>query len=175
MIPGTINSFFKGMINRFGAIALDKCRKVLSMNAVDGFSAIDAIVAGINAVELDLREQYYVGIGGLPNAKGEMELDAAIMDHKSRFFHSKYKFSIFESIINRYGAVMSIKNCCSPIAVARTVLEKSPHNILCGDGALEWAEKNGFDAANILTEKSKLKWEEWLQVKAQQQTVLGVF
>lgn len=49
-------------------------------------TAVDAVEAGINAVEIDEKDQYFVGAGGLPNSMGVMELDAAIMDHKSRLF-----------------------------------------------------------------------------------------
>ena len=71
----------------------------------------------INAVEIDTRDQYFVGYGGLPNADGIMQLDAAIMNHHSQ-----------------YGAVMGLENIKTPISVARKILEKCPHNILIGEG-----------------------------------------
>lgn len=72
--------------HRFGAIALDKCKEVLSSDLYgeNETSATDGVEMGIRAVELDQNDQYYVGVGGLPNSNGIMELDAAIMDHKSR-------------------------------------------------------------------------------------------
>jgi isoaspartyl peptidase/L-asparaginase-like protein (Ntn-hydrolase superfamily) len=56
----------------FGAIALDRCISILK----SGSSAVDAVEAGIRAVELDTRGQYFVGVGGLPNSDGIMQLDA---------------------------------------------------------------------------------------------------
>jgi len=111
------------------------------------YKAIDIVEKSINIVELDTHDQYYVGYGGLPNANGIMELDAAIMDHNSK-----------------YGAVMCLQNIKIPISVARRILEKCPHNILCGEGALEWAIKESFHIDyDILTEKSKNEWIQWKQ------------
>jgi hypothetical protein len=61
----------------FGALAVETARAVLQ----EGGTALDAVERGINRVELDVADQYYVGYGGLPNAKGVMEMDAALMDH----------------------------------------------------------------------------------------------
>lgn len=105
---------------------------------------MDALEQGVNAVEVDLNGQYYVGHGGLPNAKGAMEFDAAVMDDKLR-----------------YGAVMALSDIRTPISVARSILEKSPHNILVGEGALEWAVKQGFKKENTLTDQSKAEYETW--------------
>lgn len=60
----------------FGRLAVDKAREKLGQ----GKSALDAVEAGVNAVEIDNQEQYYVGYGGFPNAAGVMELDAAVME-----------------------------------------------------------------------------------------------
>ena len=114
-------------------------------------SAMDAVERGINQVELDDAEQYYVGVGGLPNADGMMELDAAVMDHK-----------------RRYGAVLALTDVATPVSVARSVLERSPHSVLCGAGARAWAASQGFapkqDAA--LTDQSRDAWETWRNEKA---------
>jgi len=108
------------------------------------YTAIDIIEKSINVVELDTRDQYYVGYGGLPNANGIMELDAAIMDHNSK-----------------YGAVMCLQNIKTPISVARKILEKCPHNILSSDGALQWAIKESFKVEDVLTESSRDEWIQW--------------
>jgi hypothetical protein len=108
------------------------------------YTALDIIEKSINIVELDTRDQYYVGYGGLPNANGIMELDAAIMDHNSK-----------------YGAVMCLQNIKTPISVARKILEKCPHNILSGDGALQWAIKESFQVEDVLTESSRDEWIQW--------------
>lgn len=65
----------------FGEIAVDACINIL----LSGGSAIDAVEKGINAVELDNNDQYFVGVGGLPNRDGVMEFDAAIIDHDMRY------------------------------------------------------------------------------------------
>ena len=126
---------------RFGAIAVDACAPLLE----SGLAAIDCVEEGIRAVETDNTDQYFVGVGGLPNAKGVMELDAAIMDSDSR-----------------YGAVMALQNIVNPISVARSVMEKCVHNVIVGDGALQWAVSNGFEEdSGVLTEQSKLEWQAW--------------
>ena len=67
---------------QFGALAVEECAtRLLHPNT----SALDAVEAGINVVELDDAEQYYVGVGGLPNALGVVECDAAVMDHRRRY------------------------------------------------------------------------------------------
>ena len=74
-----------------------------------------------------------------------MELDAAIMDH-----------------LKRYGAVMALSDIMNPISVARTIMEKCPHNVLCGEGALKWAKLQGFVAkTNIIKEEYSKEYEQW--------------
>jgi isoaspartyl peptidase/L-asparaginase-like protein (Ntn-hydrolase superfamily) len=126
----------------FGKIAIKNCiPTLLSANN----SAMDAVEIGIRAVEVDTQDQYYVGVGGFPNADGDMEFDAAIMDDKLR-----------------YGAVMSLQNIRNPISVARSILEKCVHNILTGSGALQWALDHGFTFdEHVLTEDSRLQWQQW--------------
>lgn len=126
----------------FGEIAINAALPSI----LRGSSAIDAVETGIRAVELDNKEQYFVGVGGFPNELGEMELDAAIMDHNCR-----------------YGAVMSITDIANPISVARSVMEKSPHNILTGKGAKMWALENGFRAESILTTEAHDEWQQWMK------------
>ncbi|CAM9121842.1 unnamed protein product, partial [Ectocarpus fasciculatus] len=64
---------------RFGKIAVDAAAELLA----DGGTALDATEAGVTAVELDTQDQYFVGLGGLPNANGQMEFDAAVMEGTS--------------------------------------------------------------------------------------------
>lgn len=124
----------------FGAIAVKESSKFL----MQGRSALDAVEQGIRCVEIDNQDQYWVGVGGFPNAEGVMELDAAIMDDDCR-----------------YGAVMALQDIANPISVARTVMEKCIHNVLVGDGAQKWALSNGFTIdKGILTPKMHLEWLE---------------
>jgi len=85
-----------------------------------GGSAVDAVEAGIRLVEEDPRV-LSVGLGGLPNLEGEMELDAAVMDGGSL----------------RAGAVAGLKGIRHPVSVARKVMELTPHVLLVGEGGAE--------------------------------------
>ena len=106
-------------------------------------SALDAVEAGVQVPEADASNQS-VGLGGLPDRDGRVTLDACIMDH-----------------LYRCGAVMGLEHILHPISVARKVMEKTPHVILIGDGALSFALDNGFTKTNLLTEASKEAWEKW--------------
>jgi isoaspartyl peptidase/L-asparaginase-like protein (Ntn-hydrolase superfamily) len=108
-----------------------------------GESALDALEAGIKIVESD-PNVLSVGYGGLPDASGEVTLDASIMDWKGNA-----------------GAVAYLKNIKHPISVARLVMEKTPHVLLVGEGALKFALENGFKKENLLTNKAKARWEKW--------------
>lgn len=134
----------------FSSIALRKARIVLLEQKG---TALDAVESGIRDVEEDEQDQYFVGIGGLPNADCIMEFDAAIMDHKGN-----------------YGAVMCLQDIRFPISVARSIMENCPHNILAGSGALKWALSNGFTKEDVLTSYSKKEWEEWLATQNRNKT-----
>ncbi len=108
----------------------------------DGGSAIDAVEEALRRCE-DNRADLYVGTGGLPNARGEVELDASIMVGSSRAF----------------GAVGALKGYPHPISVARAVLERLPqHALLVGEGAELFATECGFEVAELLTEESLAEW-----------------
>jgi N4-(beta-N-acetylglucosaminyl)-L-asparaginase len=125
---------------KFGVIGIEHAKTVLEL----GGSSVDAVVAGIKAVELDERDQYFVGVGGLPNSEGVMELDAAIMDSR-----------------RRYGAVMSLQSISTPIVAARLVMDKSEHNVFAGQGALDFALEQGMKKSPVLTEKAYAEWLAW--------------
>eukprot|EP00611_Tribonema_gayanum_P001238 TRINITY_DN1090_c0_g2_i2.p1 TRINITY_DN1090_c0_g2~~TRINITY_DN1090_c0_g2_i2.p1 ORF type:complete len:327 (-),score=85.10 TRINITY_DN1090_c0_g2_i2:1131-2039(-) len=126
---------------KFGLLAVNAAAPLLS----SGGSALDAVEAGINTVELDTQEQYYVGLGGLPNAKGDMELDAAVMcgEHLT------------------YGAVMALPGIARAVSAARLVMERSPHAILCGGGARDFALENGMALEGAMTEGAAAAYAEW--------------
>ena len=112
-----------------------------------GGSALDAVERGLRLCEDNLAD-HYVGTGGLPNAKGIVELDASIMVGSTRAF----------------GAVGAVKNYPNPISIARAVMEKLPqHALLVGAGAEEFAEYLGFPKAELLTPEAKALWLEQLQ------------
>jgi N4-(beta-N-acetylglucosaminyl)-L-asparaginase len=110
-----------------------------------GGRALDAVENGVKIPEADPTNQT-IGYGGLPDRDGYVTLDACIMDEKYNC-----------------GSVMCLQDIIHPIAVARLVMEKTPHIILAGDGALQFALANGFKKQNLLTEKSKKDWKEWLK------------
>lgn len=99
-----------------------------------------------------------VGYGGIPNIEGEIELDAAIMDG--------YDLSI--------GAVAAVKGYKNPICIAHKVLTETPHNILVGRGAEEFAAKMGFEKTILLTEEvSKIWHKKKDDLKAGKNSIIG--
>jgi len=115
-----------------------------------GGSAVDAVEAAMRCCEDNLAD-HYVGTGGLPNARGEVELDASVMIGSSR----------------RFGAVGAMRGYPNPISVARAVLERLPqHCLLVGAGAELFAEENGFAKAELLTDEARRIWREQLQAAA---------
>ncbi len=109
-----------------------------------GGSLLDAVEKGINIPEND-PSIMSVGYGGLPNAEGVVELDAAIMDGTR----------------HRAGAVASLHSFKNPISVARLALEKTRHTTLAGEGAFRFALRMGFRPEQLLTPESLKKWLEW--------------
>ncbi len=104
----------------------------------DGASALDAVEAALRRCEDNL-EDHYVGTGGLPNARGEVELDASLMVGSTRAF----------------GAVGAVRNFPHPISIARAVLEKLPqHCLLVGEGAELFAKEQGYEPAVLLTDEA---------------------
>lgn len=109
-----------------------------------GASALDAGEKGINAVELD-PEDTGVGLGGLPNEEGVVELDAAVMTGTP----------------HRYGAVASLRGIATPCSVARKVMENTRHCLLVGEGARRFARDVGFEEHEGLTPKARKAWLKW--------------
>ena len=106
-------------------------------------SALNAIEKGLNITESDASNSS-VGLGGIPDENGLVTLDACIMDHEYNC-----------------GSVSFLQNIEHPISVARKVMEKTPHVMLSGKGAYDFAIKNGFQHTNLLTTESYQKWLEW--------------
>jgi len=126
----------------FGFKAVARGLAVLKSGGV----ALDAVEEGIKVVEDDL-SVLTVGLGGLPNFKGEVELDASIMDGETL----------------RCGAVGALKYIKHPISVARKVMELTPHILLVGEGALEFALKCGFKKEFLWKPNAREKWVEMLE------------
>jgi N4-(beta-N-acetylglucosaminyl)-L-asparaginase len=108
-----------------------------------GKSALDAVEQGCRVEEADATGQS-VGLGGLPDRDGRVTLDACIMNKDGN-----------------YGGVVYLQNIMHPISVARKVMEETPHCILAGKGAEEFAISIGFKKEELLTEASRKAWEVW--------------
>jgi beta-aspartyl-peptidase (threonine type) len=105
----------------------------------DGGSALDAVEAALRLCEDNLSD-HYVGTGGLPNARGDVELDASVMIGSTRAF----------------GAVGAVKGFAHPISIARAVLEKLPqHCLLVAEGAELFADEGGFERRDLLTDEAR--------------------
>lgn len=126
---------------RFGIQANAEAWKVLSAKG----RALDAVEAGVRLVEADPAERS-VGYGGRPDRDGKVTLDACIMDELSNI-----------------GSVVCLEEIMHPISVARAVMEKTPHTMLCGEGAQDFALAQGFTKQNLLVKASEDEWKEWLK------------
>jgi len=111
-----------------------------------GSDVLDAVVEGVTIVELDPNETT-VGMGGLPNADGVVELDASCM-HGPR---------------SRAGAVAAMRGIVPAAAVARHVLLDTPHHLIVGEGALAFARACGFEPADLTTPGSRSLWRELMR------------
>jgi N4-(beta-N-acetylglucosaminyl)-L-asparaginase len=111
---------------------------------LQGKDALDAIIAGVNIVEDDPKDNS-VGYGGLPNEEGVVELDASVMHGPT----------------GRGGAVAALQNIKNPSKVARTVMERSDHVLIVGAGALRFAKAHGFKEENLLTDEAREAWLKW--------------
>src|SRR5690606_25340121 len=125
----------------FGVPANRAAWQVLQRNG----RALDAVEAGVRVAEADL-DNATVGKGGYPDRDGHVTLDACIMDEEGNC-----------------GAVAGLEHIAHPISVARLVMEKTPHILLVGNGALQFALENGFEKENLLTPEAEKAWREWLK------------
>ncbi|MEC3907185.1 N(4)-(beta-N-acetylglucosaminyl)-L-asparaginase [Tamlana sp. 2201CG12-4] len=110
-----------------------------------GRSTLDAIEAGMKIPEADPKVRS-VGYGGFPDREGKVTLDACIMDHKSNC-----------------GSVSFLQGIKHPISIAKRVLQNTPHVMLSGKGALQFALSEGFVEENLLTDEAEKDWKKWLE------------
>lgn len=108
-----------------------------------GGRALDAVEAGARVPEADPNDTS-VGYGGLPDRDGNVTLDACIMDEHGNA-----------------GSVTYLQHILHPVSVARRVMEQTPHVMLSGEGALQFALAQGFEKQNLLTDKARDAWEKW--------------
>jgi N4-(beta-N-acetylglucosaminyl)-L-asparaginase len=115
-----------------------------------GASAMDAVEVAVRAAEAN-EADHYVGVGGLPNLLGEVELDASIMDGATR----------------RAGAVAAVTGFPHPISIARAVCDRLPqHLLLVGAGAERFADEIGIERGQTLTDDARKLWQEGLEPDA---------
>jgi N4-(beta-N-acetylglucosaminyl)-L-asparaginase len=135
----------------FGVAANQEAWKTLQT----GGRALDAVEAGVRIPEADLNN-HTVGRAGYPDRDGHVSLDACIMDE-----------------FGNCGSVAAIEYIAHPISVARLVMEKTPHIMLVGEGATQFAVEQGFKKENLLTPESEKAWKEWL-VTAKYNPVMNI-
>ncbi|MDP7016115.1 MAG: N(4)-(beta-N-acetylglucosaminyl)-L-asparaginase [Pirellulaceae bacterium] len=131
---------------KHGLAANDAAWKVLS----GGGRALDAVEQGVRVSESDPQVSS-VGYGGLPDRDGDVTLDACIMDERGDC-----------------GSVAFLQHIKNPISVARRVMEKTPHVMLVGEGAYEFAIEQGFTKEDLLTDKAKAAWKKWREKNEKQ-------
>ena len=112
-----------------------------------GASALDAVEQGVMIEEANLKNTT-VGKGGAPDREGNVTLDACIMAPNGDA-----------------GAVVYLKNNTHAVSVARKVMEETPHVMLAGEGADQFAQQQGFPKEKLLTESSEKAYKEWLKNK----------
>jgi N4-(beta-N-acetylglucosaminyl)-L-asparaginase len=126
---------------RHGMAANDKAWTVLQA----GGSVLDAVEQGVAVVESDLTNRS-VGLGGNPDRDGRVTLDACIQDHEGRA-----------------GAVAFVQRFEHPVSIARAIMERTPHVMLVGAGAEQWAAQNGFTPRDVEIPEVRQAWLEWLK------------
>jgi N4-(beta-N-acetylglucosaminyl)-L-asparaginase len=127
-----------------GLRAVEKAMELVK----SGHDPLDAAIEGVAIVEADPND-HSVGLGGLPNEDGVVELDAAVMHGPT----------------HGGGSVASIRNIIHPAAVARMVMQRSRHCLLVGNGALRFARAHGFPEVNLLTDAARQIWLHWKETR----------
>jgi len=110
-----------------------------------GIDGLTAAVEGV-AVEEENPKNSTVGYGGAPDRTGKVTLDACVMNH-----------------LGDCGAVIAVENIVNVARLAKDVMEKTPHVMLAGKGAQDFAISEGYKQTDLLTEKSKEDWKKWLE------------
>ena len=131
--------------------ATAKAMEILS----NGGSVLEAVEQGCRVEEANEKGQS-VGKGGLPDRDGNVTLDACIMDQNGNC-----------------GAVVYLQDITHAVSVARKVMEDTPHVMLAGEGARQFAISKGFKTENLLTEASKKAWEKW-KVEAKYKPIINI-
>ena len=120
-----------------------------------GGESLDAVEEGVRVVESDPNIRT-VGMGGYPDRDGIVTLDACIMDYESNC-----------------GSVAFLRDIVNPISVARKVMEETPHVMLVGRGAKNFALKQGFKETNLLTDLSRKEWNSW-KISSKYESIINI-
>ena len=128
-----------------GLAAAARARELL----LSGAAPLDACVEGVTLVEDD-PEEHSVGYGGIPNEDGVVELDAGVMDGRTR----------------RGAGVAALRGIRHPSRVARLLMQQTNRVLLVGEGALAFARANGFVEENLLTDKARRIWLHWKRTRS---------
>ncbi|HHJ51803.1 MAG TPA: asparaginase [Caldithrix abyssi] len=123
-----------------GLRATDKAMSLIR----EGKDALDAVIAGVNIIEDDPND-HSVGLGGLPNEEGVVELDSCVMHGPT----------------HNAGSVAALRNIRNPSKVARLVMERTDHELIVGEGALRFAKAHGFKEEELLTDEARRIWLHW--------------
>lgn len=132
-----------------------QANEVAERTLKNGGSLLDCLENGVKEIEAD-PDNLSVGIGGLPDRDGHITLDASIMDGEGNA-----------------GAVCFLEGFVHPISVARKVMEETPHVLLAGEGAAQFAREQGFKETDLMTEKSKEAWDKWKE-KSEYKPIINI-
>ncbi len=157
-LAGTTNLFGNSLPLASGPAPTPAAKRPLIISSANGLHALgkgmdilksggdtlDAVVASVTIVEDDPNDDS-VGYGGLPNEEGVVELDASVMHGPTR----------------RAGSVASVQRIKNVSRLAKTVMERTNHVMIVGDGARRFAIDEGFAEMNLLTEHSRKIWLAW--------------
>ena len=139
-----INLNFTPMVRSISTWKTTEANQKAGQMLDKGEHALDAAVAGV-AIEEENPKNTTVGYGGAPDRTGKVTLDACVMNH-----------------LGDCGSVVAVENIVNVARLAKDVMEKTPHVMLSGKGAEEFAISQGYKKTDLLTDKSRKEWEEWL-------------
>ena len=132
-----------------------KANEAAAENFTKGGKAVDMVEAAGRKMEDDLNE-LSIGLGGFPDREGHTTLDACIMDHEGKA-----------------GSVCFLEQIKHPVSVARAIMEKTPHVVLVGEGAQQFALSNGFERDTYKNPEAVKAWKEWL-VKSEYKPIINI-
>jgi len=151
VLPKTLRSMNGGGVKKSLPVIISTWNHGLAANEASmkvlqsGGSVLDAVEQGVWVPEADPNNRS-VGLGGMPDRDGHVTLDASIMGPD-----------------NNAGSVAFLEHIVHPVSVARKVMEDTPHELLVGDGALQFALEQGFKKVNLLTPGAEKAWKDWLK------------